>query len=329
MRPINFFEPYMIITINKPKTKNELKRMLLALKRCAEEDSNFMVYLNETSKQTIIAGNGEQHLHSIVDRLSSEFHLDINALKPQVLYKETIRKTVRSEGRFVRQSSSLSRYGHCWIELEPKLRDTGNEFVNNIVDENVIPSEYIPSVHQGIQQAMTCGVLGNFPVVDVKVTLYNGSFHQSDSNQMSYKIAGLMAFKNGMKQADPVILEPIMKLTVEAAEVNLPDVINEMPSMWLRKEEIESRDGMSIWTADVPLRELTNFTETLNFKIGGRGNCSAVFGYYDAVPENMKETIIHESSFRDANYEDLFYWSKWGKEEEEYHLNNFIESFWE
>ncbi|WP_051775328.1 translation factor GTPase family protein [Paenibacillus tyrfis] len=329
MRPINFFEPYMIITINKPKTMNDLKRMLLALKRCAEEDSNFMVYLNETSKQTIVAGNGEQHLHSIVDRLSSEFHLDIDVLKPQALYKETIRKTVRSEGRFVRQSSSLCRYGHCWIELEPKLRDTGNEFVNNIVGENVIPSEYIPSVHEGIQRAMTCGVLGNFPVVDVKVTLYNGSFHEYDSCQMSYRIAGSLALKNGMKQAYPVILEPIMKLTVEAAECNLPDVIKEIPSMWGRKEEIESKDGMSIWTADVPLRELTKFTETLSFKIGGKGNCSAVFGYYDAVPENMKETIIHESSFRDANYEDLFYWSKWGKEEEEYHLNNFIESFWE
>ncbi|MNW47009.1 Elongation factor G [compost metagenome] len=328
MRPINFCAPYMITTISKPKTKNDLKRMLLALKSYAKEDSNFMVYLNETNKHTTIAGYGESHLNSIVDRISSEFNLDINVLKTQVLYKETISKTVVSEGRFVRQSSSLCRYGHCWIELEPKIRDSGNEFVNNIIEETIIPSEYIPSVSQGIQQAMTCGVLGDFPVVDVKATLFNGSYHEYDSDQMSYKIAGLMAFRNGMKQADPVILEPIMKVKIEIAECNSTDVINEIHSILGKKGAVKSKDGISVWTIDVPLRELA-ISETLNYKLKGKGNCSVIFGNYDEVPQNIKENIIHESSLMGTRYQDLFYWSKWGKEEEEYHLNHFVESFWE
>jgi len=327
MRTINFSEPYMMITLHKPDTKKELKQMLVALKNYAVADSNFMVYLNDMTQETIIAGIGEQHLYKIMNYLSAHTNLDLSHLQPQVLYKETIRTKVTSEGRFIRQASSLCRYGHCWIELEPSLRGTGNEFVNTIVDENVIPSDYISSVNHGIQKAKTCGILGNFPVVDVKATLYSGSFHPADSNHMSYEIAGAMAFKNGMKQADPIILEPIMNMMVELAEGHSPDKLHPLLAKWGAKKSIASKTGTSIWTAAIPLREL--IPSSLDTCRGMNGNCTVTFGYYDAVPEAMKDTIVREFSLRDAYYFDLFFWSKWEKDEEEYYLDSFIDSFWE
>jgi len=181
--------------------------MALALQKLAEEDPTFRTYTDQETGQTIIAGMGELHLEIIVDRLLREFKVEANVGNPQVAYKETIRKSVKSEGKYIRQSGGKGQYGHCWIEIEPKERGTGYEFVNKIVG-GVIPKEYIPAVDAGIQSAMNNGVLAGYPVVDVKVTLYDGSYHEVDSSEMAFKVAASMAFKEGMKKADPVILEP-------------------------------------------------------------------------------------------------------------------------
>lgn len=329
MNPINFIDPYMTITINKPRTKNDMKRILLALKLYAEVDSGFIVYINQISKQIIIAGKGEEHLNSIVNRLRIEFNIEIEVEKPQVLYKETINQMTRSEGRFIRQSGCPSKYGHCWIQFEPKPRNTGYEFINKVTDEDLIPHEYISSINEGIQQAMTGGILGNFPVIDIKATLYNGSYHQYDSSQIAFKIAAMMSFKYGMKQAEPVILEPIMKLNMKVSEWNIPTIISELHSMRGKNKKIESIHSTWVLTADVPLCELINSTNLFyqnNKLIEG---ITVNFGYYNETPETMKEALILGSNLRDFHYVDLFFWGKWGKENEERYLMDFIGTFWE
>ncbi|MGV2883664.1 hypothetical protein [Paenibacillus taichungensis] len=329
MRTINLSDPYMTVIIQLPKTKEEVKKILLGLKKCAEEDSDFVVYTQDTRKQIIIAGQGEQQLQGTIGRLRDEFGLEIDALKPQVLYKTSIQERVQSEGRYVRQTGGIHQYGHCWIELEPKSRDSGFEFINKIIDDYVIPDEYIPPVRSGIEEMMIRGIFGHFPVVDVKVTLFDGSFHSFDSKVMSFKIAASLAFRDGFKRANPVLLEPIMKVSMTTMKSQIPVYLEVLPSLRARNINFDSENGKSIITADIPLKEWLSFHEQCHELPVTNDHYSIEFGYYDVVPVHLYETIIQESNLEDAHYTDLFGWEKWGKENEERYLNDFVETFWE
>ncbi|MFP4973980.1 hypothetical protein ACE6ED_01145 [Paenibacillus sp. CN-4] len=326
MRTQHLNGPYLMVTLSKPDTPEGLFHTLLALKKCAETDPGLLVYTHDVRKRIIIAGLGERHIQGIITRLIEEFHLEIQAETPQILYKETIKSVVKSEGSFVRQASSLCRYGHCWIAMEPAVRGAGYEFINQITGEAVIPSKYIESVEEGLQRAMTSGVLGNFPVVDFRVTLYDGSTHRTDSSSMSYIIAAAMAFKNGLKRAAPVLLEPIMNLTVVVEESLLSLARNEIHAMNGRNVSVEYEGEMVILTADVPLREWWNSGKSDTLK---KGHPSLAFAYYDEVPGDVQATLVAEANLRDVSYTDLFFWSKWGEKNEEYYLKQFVDDLWE
>ena len=221
-----FPEPVISVAV-EPKTKVDQEKMGIALQRLAKEDPSFRVHTDEESGQTIISGMGELHLEIIVDRMKREFKVEANVGKPQVAYRETIRGTVESEGKFVRQSGGRGQYGHVWLKLEPNEPGKGYEFVNGIVG-GAVPSEFIPAVDKGIQEALQTGVLAGYPVVDIKVTLFDGSYHDVDSNEMAFKIAGSMGFKEGFRRAKPVLLEPIMKVEVVTPEDYIGDVIGDL-----------------------------------------------------------------------------------------------------
>jgi elongation factor G len=234
---------------------------------------------------------GELHLDIIVDRLLREFKVEANVGNPQVAYKETIRKAVKSEGKFVRQSGGRGQYGHCWIELEPREPGEGYEFVNKIVG-GVIPKEYIGPIDSGIQEAMNNGVLGGYPVVDIKCTLYDGSYHEVDSSEMAFKIAGSMAFKDGMKKADPVLLEPIMKVSVTVPEEYMGDVMGDLNSRRGRIEGMEARNGVQVINANVPLSEMFGYATTLRSRSQGRGVFTMQISHFEEVPKNIQEAVI-------------------------------------
>lgn len=290
LESMNFPEPVIHVAI-EPKTKAGQEKMALALQKLAEEDPVFRTYTDQETGQTIIAGMGELHLEIIVDRLLREFKVEANVGNPQVAYKETIRKSVKSEGKYIRQSGGKGQYGHCWIEIEPKERGTGYEFVNKIVG-GVIPKEYIPAVDAGIQSAMNNGVLAGYPVVDVKVTLYDGSYHEVDSSEMAFKVAASMAFKEGMKKADPVILEPIMKVVVTVPEDYMGDVIGDLNSRRGRIEGMEARAGAQVIHAYVPLAEMFGYATALRSRSQGRGVFSMEISHFEEVPKNIQEQII-------------------------------------
>lgn len=290
LESMNFPEPVIHVAI-EPKTKAGQEKMALALQKLAEEDPTFRTYTDQETGQTIIAGMGELHLEIIVDRLLREFKVEANVGNPQVAYKETIRKSVKSEGKYIRQSGGKGQYGHCWIEIEPKERGTGYEFVNKIVG-GVIPKEYIPAVDAGIQSAMNNGVLAGYPVVDVKVTLYDGSYHEVDSSEMAFKVAASMAFKEGMKKADPVILEPIMKVVVTVPEDYIGDVIGDLNSRRGRIEGMEARAGAQVIHAYVPLAEMFGYATALRSRSQGRGVFSMEISHFEEVPKNIQEQII-------------------------------------
>lgn len=290
LESMNFPEPVIHVAI-EPKTKAGQEKMALALPKLAEEDPTFRTYTDQETGQTIIAGMGELHLEIIVDRLLREFKVEANVGNPQVAYKETIRKSVKSEGKYIRQSGGKGQYGHCWIEIEPKERGTGYEFVNKIVG-GVIPKEYIPAVDAGIQSAMNNGVLAGYPVVDVKVTLYDGSYHEVDSSEMAFKVAASMAFKEGMKKADPVILEPIMKVVVTVPEDYMGDVIGDLNSRRGRIEGMEARAGAQVIHAYVPLAEMFGYATALRSRSQGRGVFSMEISHFEEVPKNIQEQII-------------------------------------
>lgn len=290
LESMNFPEPVIHVAI-EPKTKAGQEKMALALQKLAEEDPTFRTYTDQETGQTIIAGMGELHLEIIVDRLLREFKVEANVGNPQVAYKETIRKSVKSEGKYIRQSGGKGQYGHCWIEIEPKERGTGYEFVNKIVG-GVIPKEYIPAVDAGIQSAMNNGVLAGYPVVDVKVTLYDGSYHEVDSSEMAFKVAASMAFKEGMKKADPVILEPIMKVVVTVPEDYMGDVIGDLNSRRGRIEGMEARAGAQVIHAYVPLAEMFGYATALRSRSQGRGVFSMEISHFEEVPKNIQEQII-------------------------------------
>jgi len=290
LESMEFPEPVISVAI-EPKTKAGQEKMSIALQKLSEEDPTFRTYTDSETGQTIISGMGELHLDIIVDRLLREFKVEANVGNPQVAYKETIRKVIKAEGKYVRQSGGKGQYGHCWIELEPREPGSGYEFVNKIVG-GVIPKEYIPAIDAGIQSAMNTGILAGYPVVDVKVTLYDGSYHEVDSSEMAFKVAGSMAFKEGMKKADPVLLEPIMKVIVTVPEEYMGDVMGDLNSRRGRIEGMEARAGAQVITANVPLSEMFGYATTLRSRSQGRGVFSMEISHFEEVPKNIQEQII-------------------------------------
>jgi len=292
---MEFPEPVIAIAV-EPKSKADQEKMGLALQRLAQEDPSFRVHTDEESGQTIISGMGELHLDIIVDRLKREFKVEANVGKPQVAYRETIRGSVEQEGKFVRQSGGRGQYGHVWIKIEPLEQGAGYEFVNEIVG-GVVPKEYIPAVDKGIQEQLKNGVLAGFPVVDVKVTLFDGSYHDVDSSEMAFKIAGSMAFKEGFMKAKPVLLEPVMKVEVETPEEYMGDVIGDLNR---RRGLVQGMDdlvgGVKQVRAEVPLSEMFGYATDLRSATQGRASYSMEFSHYSEAPSNISEAIISKKS---------------------------------
>ncbi|HSH31599.1 MAG TPA: elongation factor G [Candidatus Saccharimonadales bacterium] len=290
LESITFPEPVISIAI-EPKTKADQEKMSLALQRLAEEDPTFRIRSDEETNQTLISGMGELHLDIIVDRMKREFKVEANIGKPQVAYRETIKKPTKVEGKFVRQSGGRGQYGHVWLELTPQEPGGGFEFENKIVG-GAVPREYISPVEQGVKEAMQNGVLAGYPVVDMKVALYDGSFHEVDSSEMAFKIAGSMALQEGVRRADPIILEPVMKVEVVVAEEFMGDVIGDLNSKRGRIERMEDRGQAKVVDAKVPLAEMFGYTTTLRSMTQGRGSNSMEFDHYAEVPRNVADEII-------------------------------------
>ncbi|MFI5240275.1 MAG: elongation factor G [Candidatus Saccharimonadia bacterium] len=290
LESITFPEPVISIAI-EPKTKADQEKMGIALQRLAEEDPTFRVRTDDETSQTLISGMGELHLDIIVDRMKREFKVEANVGKPQVAYRETIRKTVESEGKFIRQSGGRGQYGHVWLELTPQEPGAGFEFVNAIVG-GAVPREYITPVENGVKEAMQNGVLAGYPVVDVKAKLYDGSFHEVDSSEMAFKIAGSMALQEGVRKGDPVLLEPIMKVEVVMPEEFMGDVIGDLNSKRGRIEKMADRGMGKVIDAMVPLSEMFGYTTTLRSMTQGRASSTMEFDHYDEVPRNVADEII-------------------------------------
>jgi elongation factor G len=290
LEKMTFPAPVISVAV-EPKTKADQEKMGLALQRLAKEDPSFRVHTDQESAQTIISGMGELHLEIIVDRMKREFSVDANVGKPQVAYRETIRAKVESEGKFVRQSGGRGQYGHVWLKLEPNEAGKGYEFINGIVG-GAVPREYIPAIDKGIKEAVDTGVIAGYPVVDVKVTAFDGSYHDVDSNEMAFKIAGSMGFKDGFRKAKPVLLEPIMKVEVVTPEEYSGDVIGDLNR---RRGQITGMDegpsGKAI-TADVPLSEMFGYATTVRSMSQGRATFTMEFAKYVEVPPNIADGII-------------------------------------
>lgn len=290
LESMQFPEPVIRVAI-EPKTKAGQDKMGIALAKLSEEDPTFRAYTDEDTGQTIIAGMGELHLEVIVNRMLREYRVDANVGKPQVAYKETIKKKVQSEGKFIRQSGGKGQYGHVFLEVEPKEPGTGFEFVNKIVG-GVIPKEYISSVQAGVEDALQNGILGGYNVIDVKVTLYDGSYHEVDSSEMAFKIAASMAFKDAMKKANPVLLEPIMKVEVTVPEEYMGDVIGDINSRRGRIEGMETRSGAQVIVGFVSLAEMFGYATDLRSKTQGRGTYTMEMSHFEEVPKNIAEKVI-------------------------------------
>jgi elongation factor G len=287
-----FPNPVISVAV-EPKTKVDQEKMGLALQRLAKEDPSFRVHTDQESGQTIISGMGELHLEIIVDRMKREFKVDANVGKPQVAYRETLRGTVESEGKFVRQSGGRGQYGHIWLKLEPNEAGKGYEFINAIVG-GAVPREFIPAVDKGVKEAVDTGVVAGYPVVDVKVTAFDGSYHDVDSNEMAFKIAGSIGFKDGFRKAKPVILEPIMKVEVVTPEDYSGDVIGDLNR---RRGQITGMDdspaGKAI-LAEVPLSEMFGYATTVRSMSQGRATFTMEFSKYAEVPPNVADSIIRQ-----------------------------------
>lgn len=295
LESIDFPEPPVSIAI-EPATKADQEKMGIALQRLAEEDPTFRVHSDEETGQTIISGMGELHLEIIVDRMKKEFNVDANIGQPQVAYRETIRKTTEVEGKFIKQSGGRGQYGHVWLKLEPNEAGKGFEFVNQITG-GVVPREYITPVQNGIVEAMNNGVLAGYPVVDLKATLYDGSYHDVDSSEMAFKVAGSMALQKGVKQANPVLLEPIMKVVAVTPEEFMGDVIGDLNSKRGRIESMEDLvAGTKEITAFVPLAEMFGYTTNLRSMTQGRASSSMELDHYADVPPHVTEAVIAKKS---------------------------------
>jgi len=289
LEAIEFPAPVISVAI-EPKTKADQEKMGLALGRLAEEDPTFRVHTDPETGQTIISGMGELHLEIIVDRLTREFKVEANVGRPQVAYRETIRKKVKAEGRFIRQSGGRGQYGHVWLEIEPVEAGGGYEFVNKIVG-GVVPREYIPAVDQGVREAMENGVLAGYPVIDLRATLVDGSFHEVDSSEMAFKIAGSIAFKNAAAKAGPVLLEPLMEVEIIVQDEYMGEVLGDFTSRRGRVEEMERRGGAQVIHAVVPLAEMFGYATSLRSLTQGRGTYTMQFSHYAEVPASIAEGI--------------------------------------
>jgi elongation factor G len=290
LESIEFPDPVISIAI-EPKTKADQEKLGTSLAKLASEDPSFRVRTDEETGQTIISGMGELHLEIIVDRLMREFKVEANVGKPQVAYRETVTKKVKVEGKFVRQSGGRGQYGHVWLEVEPQEPGAGYEFVDAIKG-GVVPREYIPAVDKGIQEALDSGVLAGFPVVDVKVTLIDGSYHEVDSSEMAFKIAGSMGFKAGCQKASPVLLEPIMSVEVVVPEEYMGEVIGDLNSRRGRIMGMESRAGAQVVGSMVPLAQMFGYATDLRSATQGRATYTMTFHHYEQVPKSVSEEII-------------------------------------
>lgn len=290
LESMEFPEPVISVAI-EPKTKADQEKLSQSLSKLAQEDPSFKVSFNEETGQTIISGMGELHLEIIVDRLLREFKVSANVGKPQVAYKETIRTASRAEGKFVRQSGGRGQYGHVYIEIEPLGVGKGFEFVNKIVG-GVIPREYIPAVEKGVKEATETGVLAGYPVVDVKATLYDGSYHEVDSSEMAFKIAGSIAFKEAAKNARPVLLEPIMGVEVVTPEEYMGDVIGDLNSRRGKIQNMEKRGNVQVIRAQVPLSEMFGYATDLRSETQGRATYTMQFSHYEEIPKNIMDGIV-------------------------------------
>ena len=292
LEKMEFPDPVISVAV-EPKTKADQEKMGIALQRLAEEDPTFRAHTDPESSQTIISGMGELHLEIIVDRMKREFHVECNVGKPQVAYRETIRKTVEAEGKFIRQTGGHGQYGHCWLRLEPMEAGKGFEFVNEVVG-GVIPKEFIKPVQQGVESAMEDGVVAGYPMVDIKVAVYDGSYHDVDSSEAAFKIAGSMAFKAAAKKADPVLLEPYMKVEVDVPEQYMGDVIGSLNSRRGRIEGMDTENGESRINGFVPLSEMFGYATTLRSSTQGRGTFTMTFDHYEDVPKAIADKITEE-----------------------------------
>jgi elongation factor G len=294
LEKMEFPEPVISVAV-EPRTKVDQEKMGLALQRLAKEDPSFRVHTDPESGQTIIEGMGELHLEIIVDRMKREFKVEANVGKPQVAYRETLRSTVESEGKFIRQTGGRGQYGHVWLKLEPLPQGKGYEFVNGIVG-GTVPREYIPAVDKGIQEAVQTGVIAGYPIVDVKVTLFDGSYHDVDSNEMAFKIAGSIGFKEGFRKAKPVLLEPIMKVEVVVPEDYYGDIVGDLSRR--RGQIVGTEDSPSgkVVTAEVPLAEMFQYSTSMRSMSQGRANYTMEFAKYQEVPGNVADVVMKKAS---------------------------------
>jgi len=294
LETINFPDAVISMAI-EPKTKQDQERLGIALSKLTQEDPSLRAYSNEETGQTIIAGMGELHLDIIVDRMRREYKVETNVGAPQVAYKEAIRKAIEIEGKYVRQSGGRGQYGHCWLRIAPLERGKGFEFENKIVG-GVIPREYIPSIQKGCEEVTQNGALAGYPVVDIHVEVYDGSYHEVDSNEMAFKLAGAQAMKEGILKADPVLLEPIMKIEVVVPDDYMGDVIGDLNSRRGQIQGSEKRGKGTVIRADVPLENLFGYISTLRGNTKGQGTASMEFGHYAEVPRNIQEKIVESRS---------------------------------
>ena len=293
LEAIEFPEPVISIAI-EPKTKADQEKLSSALSKLAQEDPSFKVTYNEDTGQTLISGMGELHLEIIVDRLIREFKVGANIGKPNVAYRETIKTTAKAEGKFIRQTGGRGQYGHVFIEIEPLGKGKGFEFINKIVGGS-IPKEYIPAIEKGIKEAMERGVVAGYPVVDVKATLYDGSYHEVDSSEMAFKIASSIAFKEAANKAQPVLLEPIMNIEVVTPEIYMGEVIGDLNSRRGKVQSMERRGNTQVIRALVPLAEMFGYATDLRSKTQGRATYTMQFSHYEEVPKNIADSIVEHT----------------------------------
>jgi len=292
LESITFPEPVISVAL-EPKTKGDVEKLGVSLHKLTLEDPSFKVKTDEETGQTIISGMGELHLEIIVDRLLREFNVEANVGRPQVAYRETITKTVKSEGRFIRQSGGRGQYGHAWLTLEPQPPGKGFEFVNKIVGGK-IPREYIPAIEKGVTEAMEKGVLAGFPMVDVKITLIDGSYHDVDSSEMAFKIAGSMGFKEGARRANPILLEPLMSIEIITPEEFVGQVVGDLNSRRGKTTRVEYRKGTNVITGEVPLANVFGYVTDLRSLTQGRATFTLQFSHYSPVPPSVSEEILSE-----------------------------------
>ncbi len=294
LEAMEFPEPVISVAV-EPKTKADQEKLSIALQKLAKEDPSFRVSMDHETGQTIISGMGELHLEIIVDRLKREFGVDVNVGKPQVAYRETIKKEVTSEGKFIKQTGGRGQYGHVWLKIEPLEPGKGFEF-HETIKGGVVPKEYIPAVEAGVREAMETGVVAGYPMTDIKVTLFDGSYHEVDSSEMAFKIAGSIAFKEGAKKANPVLLEPIMEVEVTTPEEFMGDVIGDLNKRRGRVQGMEARGNAQVIRALVPLAEMFGYATDLRSMTQGRATYIMRFSHYEEVPPNVAEQIIGERS---------------------------------